>query len=388
MPIALYALALAAFSIGTAEFVISGILPALSADLAVSIPTAGLLVSGYAAGVAIGGPLMAMLVARFERRTVLVSLVMLFAFGQVLCALAGDYWLLMAARLVSAAAHGVFFGVGNVAAASLVPPERRASAIATVVGGITIANVLGLPGGTLIGNALGWRATFWTIAIFAALAAVVIALLLPRGERHADGGPTLGDQFRQLRHQQVWAGYLVIVLSMIGALAVGVYQVPMLIGIAGVNPDHVAFYLLLGGVGSMVGIYTGGRLGDRRPMATLVGMLLVQVLANAVLLLTVHDPVLVGLTLFVVNAVGFGFGTPNAARILHAARAAPNMASTLVSTAYNIGIATGAFLGAKLLEGGLSYAVLPLVPIASSSLAVGVALWSWRLERRSAPAVP
>jgi DHA1 family inner membrane transport protein len=386
MPIALYALALAAFSIGTAEFVISGILPALSADLAVSIPTAGLLVTGYAAGVAVGGPLLAMLVSRFERRLVIVSVMLLFAAGQVLCALAPDYGTLMAARLVSAAAHGVFFGVANVAAANLVPPDRRASAIATVVGGITIANLLGLPGGTLIGNALGWRATFWTIAIVATLAALVITILLPRGEEHAEGAPTLKAQFMVLRHQQVWGGYLVIILAMIGALAVGVYQVPLLIEVARVNPDHVPAYLLVGGIGSMIGIYLGGKLGDRWLHQTLIGMLIVQIAAYAVLLGTAYDPILAGITLFVVNGAGFGFGTPNTARILTAARAAPNMASTLVSTAYNIGIAAGAFLGAMLLNGGLSYALLPLVGIVTSSFAIAVAAWSWWMERRALPA--
>src|SRR5688500_6742751 len=183
MPIALFALALAAFSIGTTEFVINGILPVLSADLSVSIPTAGLLVTGYAAGVAVGGPIIAMLVARFPRKPVIVALTAVFTLGQVLCALAPDYGLLLVARLVSAAARGVCFGVGSVAVAHLVPPERRGAALSLFIGGITVANILGVPGGTAIGNAFGWRATFWCIAGLAALATIAIAVLLPQDKQ-------------------------------------------------------------------------------------------------------------------------------------------------------------------------------------------------------------
>ena len=170
MPFAVYALAIAAFAVGTAEFVISGILPLLSADLGVSIPTAGLLVTAYAIGVAIGGPLLTVATARYSQRAVLIGVMVLFTASQLLCALAPDYGMLMAARLVSSIGHGAFFGAGNVVVANLVRPERRGAAFSLFIGGITVANLLGLPGGTAIGVELGWRSTFVAVGMLGALA--------------------------------------------------------------------------------------------------------------------------------------------------------------------------------------------------------------------------
>jgi DHA1 family inner membrane transport protein len=386
MPIALIAMALAAFSIGTTEFVISGLLPTLSADLSVSIPTAGLLVTGYAVGVAIGGPLIGMLVGRLPPKPLIVGLIAVFTLGQVLCALSGTYTVLMGARLVSAAAHGVFFGVGSVAVAHLVPPERRGAALSLFISGITVANIFGLPLGTAIGNEWGWRATFWCIAALGAFATVAIAFLLPRDETTDAEPPSLGAQLRELRHQEVLSSYAIITLAMIGALSFAVYQVPAMIELAGVSPDLVPWYLLAGGVGSLIGILVGGRLADWKRMPTILCMLVLQVVFSVTLLFAVYDPILIGLNLMILSAVTFGFGTPNQLRILHAARAAPNMASTLVSTAYNIGIAAGAFLGAMLLNAGIGYALLPCVAIVASSLATAIAWFSWRAELRAEPA--
>lgn len=387
MPIALYALALTAFSIGTTEFIISGIIPALSADLGVSIPTAGLLVTGYAAGVAIGGPIIAVLIARFPRKPVIVALTAVFALGQMLCALAPSYEWLLGARLVSAAAHGVFFGVGSVAAASLVPVERRGAALSLFVGGITIANVLGLPGGTAIGNAFGWRVSFWCIAAMAALAAILIAWLLPAAEDTHEEQPRLAAQFREVARQQVWSSYIVIGLIMIGALAWGVYQVPAMLEITRLDPALVPVYLFIGGIGSVVGIFIGGRLADWKVMPSIIGILAAQVVLYATMLFALRDPILLGINLFLMSGAGFGFSTPIQVRILNAAKAAPNIASTFVSSAYNIGIASGAFLGAMLLNAGLSYGWLPAVGIVASSLAGLVALASASAEQRSGTAV-
>ena len=378
MPIALYALALTAFAIGTTEFIISGILPALSADLAVSIPTAGLLVTGYAVGVAIGGPIIAVMVSRFHRKPVIVVLTAVFALGQALCALAPSYEWLMAARLVSAAAHGVFFGVGSVAVANLVPPERRGAALSLFVGGITVANVLGLPGGTAIGNAFGWRTSFWC------LAALLIAWLLPAAEEAHAEQPKLRAQFREIARQEVWSSYVIITLVMIGALSFSVYQVPVMLEITQLDPGVVPIYLFAGGAGSVLGIFIGGRLADVALMPAVFGVLAAQIVLALALLFAVHDPVLMAVALVLSSGASFALSTPIQVRVLHAARAAPNMVSTLVSSAYNIGIAAGAFLGAVLLNGGLSYAWLPAVAAVTSSLALVVAVISNSVERRSA----
>lgn len=384
MPIALYALALTAFAIGTTEFIISGILPALSADLEVSIPTAGLLVTGYAVGVAIGGPIIAVLVARFQRKPVIIVLTAIFAFGQALCALAPSYEWLLAARLVSAAAHGVFFGVGSVAVANLVPPERRGAALSLFVGGITVANVLGLPAGTAIGNAFGWRASFWCIAAMAMLAALLIIWLLPAGEETHEVQPSIRAQLRELVHQQVWTSYLVVILAMIGSLAFSVYQVPLMEEITRLDPAVVPFYLFAGGLGSVLGVYLGGLLADWKLMPAVFGILITQIALALVMLAAVRDPVLMGIAIVLWSGANFALNAPIQVRILNAARAAPNMAATLVSSAYNIGIAAGAFLGAMLLSGGLGYGWLPAVGVVTSALALAVAVLSNSAERRAA----
>lgn len=383
MPIAVYALALMAFAIGTTEFIVSGILPAISADLSVSIPTAGLLVSGYAAGVAVGGPILALLTARFPAKPMILLLGLVFALGQLLCALAPDYFMLMAARLVSACGHGVFFGIGSVAVSRLVPQHRRGSALSLFVGGITLANVLGLPAGTAIGNAFGWRASFLCIALMALLAVLAIAFALPgvKGEREPEA--PLALQAGQLRHQQVWTSYLVIAMVMVGSISFAVFQVPLLLEITRIEPAYVPLFLLLGGAGSVAGIFIGGRLADWRPAESLIGILVAQVACSVALMVSAHHPVAMGISLFAFSLAGMAFSTPTQLRILNAARAAPNLASTLISTAYNVGIAGGAFLGALLLNAGVSYATLPLVGIICSTLAALVAAASWQAGRRT-----
>lgn len=387
MPIAIYALALAAFAIGSAEFIISGILPPLAADLAVSIPTAGLLVSAYAIGVAIGGPVLTIATARVPPKTLIISLLIVFSLAQMLCALAPDYGLLLAARLISSAAHGVFFGAGNVVVSRLVPFERRGAAFSLFIGGITIANLLGLPGGSAIGQAFGWRMAFAAVGLLGAVATLVLLSQLPssRGEEHQR--PSFRNQLGALRHHEVLLSYLTITIVMVALLTFGTYQVPILITVTGVAPEVVPLYLLLGGVGSVLGIYAGGRATDWRPMPSLIAVLLLQALFAATMLWAMHDPILMAVNIFLSGVTGFAFSTPLQARVLQAARAAPNLAASLISTAFNIGIAGGAFLGAMLLTVGVSYASLPVVGIICGLLGAAVATLSWRLDRRRVAAL-
>lgn len=387
MPIAIYALALAAFAVGSAEFVISGILPPLAEDLAVTIPVAGLLVSAYAIGVAVGGPVLTVFTSRFSQRNVLISLMIVFSLAQVLCAIAPDYGLLLAARLLSACAHGVFFGAGNVVVVGLVPPERRGAAFSLFISGITVANLLGLPGGSAIGLHFGWRVPFLAVAALGAIAAIVLFLKLPRdkrqeGDRHA----TFGEQARELRHQEVWLSYLTITFVMIGALAFGTFQVPIMLNVTRLHPDIIPIYLLVGGIGSMLGIYLGGRGTDWKPMPTLLTVLLLQALLYFTMLFAMHDKVWMTVNLLGTSILGFAFSTPLQARVIAAAHSAPNLASSLISTAFNIGIAGGAFIGAMLLSAGVSYADIPAVGVVTSLCAAGTASLSWWLERRGSAA--
>jgi len=385
MPIAIYALALAAFAVGSAEFVISGILPLLAADLSVSIPVAGLLVTAYAAGVAIGGPILTILTTRFSQRAVLIGVMVLFTVSQLLCAVAPDYGLLLGARLLSSVAHGAFFGAGNVVVASLVPPERRGAAFSLFISGITIANLLGLPGGSAIGLNFGWRVSFLSVAVLGAAAALAMAFRIPNTRAPGERSATLGEQFRELRHQQVWLSYLTITFVMVGALAFGTYQVPIMLNVTRLSPEIVPVYLLVGGLGSVLGIYLGGRGTDWKPMPTLITVLLLQAFFYFTMLFAMHDKVWMTVNLLISSILGFAFSTPLQARVIHAAHAAPNLASSLISTAFNIGIAIGAATGAALISVGVSYADIPAVGVVSSLLAAGTASMSWWLERRRQP---
>jgi MFS transporter, DHA1 family, inner membrane transport protein len=305
-----------------------------------------------------------------------------FSVSQVLCAIAPDYGLLLVARLLSACTHGVFFGAGNVVVVALVPPERRGAAFSLFISGITVANLLGLPGGAAIGLHFGWRVPFLAVAALGAIAAIVLFLRLPdtrvAGERHA----SFREQVRELRHQEVWLSYLTITLVMIGALAFGTFQVPIMLNVTRLHPDIVPIYLLVGGVGSMLGIFLGGRGTDWRPMPTLITVLLLQALLYFTMLFAMHDKVWMTVNLLGASILGFAFSTPLQARVLTAAHSAPNLASSLISTAFNIGIAGGAFIGAMLLSSGVSYADIPTVGVVTSLLAAGTASLSWWLERR------
>ena len=304
--------------------------------------------------------------------------------AKLLCALAPSYSLLLAARLVSACAHGVFFGVASVAVSQLVPAERRGAALSMFVGGITVANILGLPGGTAIGNAFGWRAAFVCIAVLAVLSVVAVFFALPaatKGEEEADA--PLALQARQLLHQEVFLTYLMIAVIMIGQLAFGTFQVAILTTVTGIPDGLVPYYLLAGGAGAVVGIWLGGKGADWNIAASIMIIVVGQVLSFLLLLPAVHHPVTMAIMLFVSSLFGFGFSTPVQLRILQGARAAPRLASTMVSTAYNIGIAAGAALGALLLNAGLDYALLPATGVLTSTLAGIIALISIRLPYSS-----
>ena len=388
MPLAVFALALAAFSIGTTEFIISGILLPISHDLAVTVPTAGLLVTGYAAGVAVGGPILGLLIARIALKPAILGVMALFALGQALCALAPSYELLLAARLVSACGHGVFFGVASIAVSQIVPAERRGAALSLFVGGITVANILGLPAGTAIGNAFGWRVAFVCIAIMALLSVAAVFFTLPaqtKGEAEADA--PLAAQARQLRNHEVWMSYLTIAIIMVGQLAFGTFQVAILTNVTGLDLiTQVPWFLLVGGAGAVFGIWLGGKGADWRAGTSIMIIVIGQIVCFGLLLLAVHNVIAIAVMLFVSSAFGFGFSTPIQVRILHGARTAPRLAATLVSTAYNVGIAAGAFLGAMLLNGGVDYALLPIAGVVSSSLATVVAAISLRLDKPAGPA--
>lgn len=382
MPIPLIALALSAFAIGTTEFVIMGLLPDVAHDLAVSIPSAGLLVTGYALGVAVGAPLLAVLTSKMPRKASLQLLMAVFVIGNVLCAIAGDYRMLMIARVVTSFAHGSFFGIGAVVAASLVPREKQASAIALMFTGLTLANVLGVPFGTFVGQSFGWRVSFWIVAGLGVLSLAGIAALVPN--RH-DAGPTgLAREVRVLREPQVWFALAMTVLGFGGVFVVFTYIAPILEQVTGFAPRTVTLILVLFGAGLTVGNVVGGKLADRALMPSLMAILVALAAVMAVFAKTSHLPLPAAATVFVWGIMAFATVPPLQMRVVEKARHAPNLASTLNIGAFNVGNAGGAWLGGLALTHGLKLDALPWVAVAVTLAALAVTVVAARMDGRRA----
>ncbi|GAB1577378.1 MFS transporter [Bordetella petrii] len=386
MPIALWALAVGAFGIGTTEFVIMGLLPEVGADLGVSLSSAGLLVTGYALGVVVGAPPVAILTARLPRKTLLLGLMLIFTAGNLACALAPDYATLMAARVLTSLAHGAFFGVGSVVATSLVKPDKQASAIALMFTGLTLANVLGVPFGTWLGQAWGWRSTFWAVTAVGVVAMLAIATWVPRSR--GDQGGDLRGELRALGRPQVLLGFAMTVLGFGGVFTAFTYIAPLLTELTGFGPGAVSPILLLFGVGLVAGNTYGGKLADRRLMPTLVGSLALLAVVLAVFSLTVYAKVAAVATVALLGAAAFATVPPLQMRVLEKAGGAPNLASAFNIAAFNLGNAAGAWLGGLTIDHGPGLAATPLVAAAVTASGLAIALYSWNLDRRgrAAPA--
>ncbi|TCT06747.1 MFS transporter [Aquabacter spiritensis] len=379
MPLSLLSLAVAAFGIGTTEFVIMGLLPEVARDLGVSIPAAGLLVTGYALGVVVGAPVLAVATARLPRKATLAGLMALFIFGNVLCALAPGYGLLMAARVVTAFCHAAFFGIGSVVAADLVPRSRRAQAIALMFAGLTLANVLGVPAGTALGQWLGWRSTFWAVAVIGLAALAALVVLLPARLARPAGGVIA--EFRVLGETQVALAMVISVLCSASLFSVFTYIAPLLGEVTGLAPTAVTGALLVFGVGLTAGNMLGGRLADWRLMPSLLAVLVVLVGVLLVLVPASRAPAPALAMLLVWGILAFALVPLLQLRVVDTAARAPGLASTLNQGAFNLGNAIGAWVGALAITWGLSYQHLPLVGAALALAALGLAGLSFRLDR-------
>ena len=384
MPLPLLALAVAAFGIGTTEFVIMGLLPDVARDLAVSIPAAGMLVSAYALGVTIGAPIVAIAVASMPRKKALMSLIGVFIVGNLLCAMAPNYAVLMVARIVTAFCHGAFFGIGSVVAAGLVAPNRRAQAIALMFTGLTLANVLGVPLGTALGQAVGWRATFWAVTVIGVLAAATLAVCLPG--RIEMQKASLLREFSVLKNPQVVMVLGISVLASTSLFSTFTYITPILEDVTDLTPHAVTLVLLLFGLGLTVGSTLGGKLADWRLMPSLVASLLAIVVILTIFAGTMHSAVPAMATIFMWGVLAFAIVPPLQMLIVDRASHAPNLASTLNQGAFNLGNATGAWLGGMAIGAGAPLTTLPWVGVIAATGALGLTLWSASLERRTPPA--
>ncbi|MEZ2349727.1 MFS transporter [Caballeronia sp. RCC_10] len=381
MPLPLLALAIAAFGIGTTEFVIMGLLPNVARDLAVSIPAAGMLVSGYALGVTIGAPILAIVTAKMPRKKALMGLIGVFIVGNLLCALAPNYWVLMGARIVTAFCHGAFFGIGSVVAADLVAPNRRAQAIALMFTGLTLANVLGVPLGTALGQAAGWRATFWVVTLIGVAAAGALAVCLPR---HIEMRETsILREFDVLKNPQVLMVLGISVLASASLFSVFTYITPILEDVTGFSPHAVTYVLLLFGLGLTVGSTLGGKLADWKLLRSLLSFLASIVVILVIFAGTMHESVSAMITIFLWGVLAFAIVPPLQILIVNRASDAPNLASTLNQGAFNLGNATGAWLGGCAISAGAPLTSLPWVGVAMACGALGLTLLSATLDKRA-----
>ncbi|KZB88438.1 MFS transporter [Amycolatopsis regifaucium] len=377
---AIGALALGAFGIGLTEFVVVGLLGPLGEDLEVSIPAAGLLVTGYAASVAIGAPIMTVAGTRLPRKIMLSVLMSLFIAGNVLSATAPGYGVLMAGRVISALCHGAFMGIGPVMAASLVAPERRSRAIALMMTGLTLSTVVGVPFGTALGQRLGWRSAFWAIALIGAAALAAIIAFVPARPNDTGGG--LRREFAVFRRLQVWSVLTVTMLGWGAAYAAITFLEPILTRVTGFGTSTVPWLLLLFGAGLTAGNLLGGKLADRALTPTLYGTILAATAALAVFAFAVHERVSAVIMVFVLGVASFAMVPVFQTRVMDVAKDAPSLASSVNAAAFNVGIALSAWFGGMAIDGGLGLIAPVWIGVALGVAALGVALASGVVERR------
>jgi DHA1 family inner membrane transport protein len=374
MPVALYALAAGAFGIGTTEFVIMGLLMQVAADLKVSIATAGLLISGYALGVFIGAPILTVATSRMPRKTVLIGLMAIFTLGNLCCALAPNYTVLLLARIITALAHGTFFGVGAVVATGLVAADRRASAISVMFTGLTIATLLGVPAGAWLGLHFGWRSTFWAVAAIGVVAMIVIAALVP-ASRDNNAGIAVRDELRAISNPAVLLGLLMTVFGFAGVFTVFTYIQPILTEVTGFAESAVSPILLVFGVGLIAGNLLGGKLADRKLMPALLLTLVALIAVLGVMTFALHNKALTVVFVGLLGVAAFATVPPLQLWVLHKAHDAQSLASSLNIGAFNLGNALGAWLGGVVVARGPGLGALTWVAALITLAGLMVALW-------------
>jgi MFS transporter, DHA1 family, chloramphenicol resistance protein len=384
VPLSVYVLGLAVFALGTSEFMLSGLLPPIAEDMDVSIPRAGLLISAFAIGMVVGAPLLAVATLRLPRRTTLIALITVFGVGQVAGALAPNYAVLFASRVVSALACAGFWAVGAAVAVAMVPVTARARALAIMIGGLSIANVLGVPAGAFLGEHFGWRSAFWAVAVASAIALAGVASLVPAIPLPAER-PRLGAEARIYREPQVWLSIAVVALAAGGVFCAFSYLAPLLTDVAGLDAGWVPTVLALFGVGALIGTAVGGRIAD----AHLFGVLLTGIAASTVLLvalaLLASYAVAAVLLSFLLGVSCFYTAPALNARMFNVAGAAPTLAGATTTAAFNLGNTGGPWLGGAVIDAGFGFTSTAWAGGALTATAIGITAVSLRMHRRTGP---
>ncbi len=386
MPLAVYILGLSVFALGTSEFMLSGLLPPIAEDMGVSIPQAGLLISAFAIGMVIGAPLLAVATLRLPRKTTLIALITVFGLGQIAGALAPSYGILFASRVISALACAGFWAVGAAVAIAMVPVGSRARAMAVMIGGLSIANVLGVPAGAFLGEHLGWRSAFWAVGAASAVALVGVATRIPRIPVPEEK-PRLRRELTIYRDRQVLLSIVITALAAGGVFCAFSYLAPLLTDVSGLDQGWVSAVLALFGIGALVGTTIGGRVAD----AHLFGVLLTGITASTVFLaalaLLASSPVATILLAFLLGVSAFYTAPALNARMFNVAGAAPTLAGATTTAAFNLGNTGGPWLGGTVIDADLGYTSSAWAGAAMTLLALAAAALSLRLTRPRASRV-
>ncbi|MGW9120530.1 Cmx/CmrA family chloramphenicol efflux MFS transporter [Streptomyces sp. NPDC055663] len=383
MPLAVYILGLSVFALGTSEFMLSGLLPPIADDMNVSIPRAGLLISAFAIGMVIGAPLLAVATLRLPRRTTLIALISVFGLGQVAGALAPTYEVLFASRVVSAFACAGFWAVGAAVAIAMVPVNSRARAMAVMIGGLSIANVLGVPLGAFLGENFGWRSAFWAVGAASAVALVGVTTLIPRIPL-PEQKPRLKQEMSIYRDRQVWLSIVITALAAGGVFCAFSYLAPLLTDVAGLDSGWVPTVLALFGIGALVGTTIGGRVAD----AHLFGVLMSGIAASTVFLAALalfasNQVAAIGLS-FLLGLSAFYTAPALNARMFNVAGAAPTLAGATTTAAFNLGNTGGPWLGGAVIDADFGFAATAWAGAAMTVLALVAVVFSLRLQRSRA----
>ena len=384
---ALLALALGGFGIGTGEFVMLGLLPNVASSLGESIPHTGLLISAYALGVVVGAPTVTALTSHLPRKGLLLVLAVALAVSNVASALAPNFDSVLVLRFVSGLPHGAFFGVASVVASGLVPVEKRSRAMAVVFAGLTVANVVGVPVATFVGQHASWRVVFVGVSAVELLAVVAIALTVPRVAVAASGRAALRGELRAFRTPPVW---LALGIAMIGGgamFATFSYIVPLMENVTGYADSSVTWLLVLFGLGMTGGNLVGARLADRALMPTIFASLSAETVVALLFLITAHNEFTAAVTIFAFPFTSMAMLPAIQSRIVAIGGGAPNLAAASIHAAFNIANSIGAWFGGFVISLGFGYTSVNAVAAVLALLGLGVALGSAAYDRRSARAV-
>ena len=387
---ALLALAVGGFAIGTGEFVMMGLLPQVASDLSVSIPRAGQLISVYALGVVVGAPLLTAISVRYPRKTVLIVLMSWFAAGNLLSAVAPTFGLVMLARFASGLPHGAFFGAGAVVAGSLVEKNRANSAMAVMFAGLTVANIVGVPLTTILGQHTGWRAVYAIVGLIGILAVLAVAVAVP-GERkggsedRSSAQVSIVHELRAFAKPEVWLVLGVAMLGGGGLFATFSYITPMMTNVTHYADSSITWLLVLFGLGMTVGNLAGARLSDRFPTRTLLFSLLAEIAVAVAFLGADHNRITAAIAIFLFPLTALA-GLPTLqGRIIVLAGGAPNLAAASIQAAFNIANSIGAYLAGLAITAGYGYSSPNVVAAVLVTIGLGLAVAATFVERRPKP---